>query len=477
MKIRHLSLLLLIFIISATSVQSQDKENYYKKFYDAYYKGNHADALQYIESAYRENPDNQLYAYWYSNELIESKNFIAALPLLQKIPPAFNDGWAAANLGKVYELLGKTAEARAMYESAIKNKAIGEDARETMQLRLIKILYGQKDFPALLKNHEMVITSAKKGSIGRNLLLDLVLLYIMEASSSYADGKKAQGDSFSDKAAALQAGFSPDTDLALGPEWSNAFTYYKNNYKSGAQYTEYRMLVMYFTNTTIDNGTSTVPRTLSKTDIKQYDEVYEAYRRMLYYLSSGKVLLTINKIVIDSHVEFISAGKDTSDSPRNFYAPVTDAELGKVTFENRNKYDAFAYVFPLKDLKGTYYHSFKRLEFVPKRLSSDVKRSHIYMPDFTSDTSIIRMAYSLTHEIFHSCEDAYSGNYPFKLHIWGKDNKSDWPEWYNGTNGEFGYYKSAFDAIILPAGTELIRHGDTMDSRTEDDFIKALDMN
>ena len=485
-RISCLRLFLLLLALLLMNPGISGAEDYWANFSEALKAGNRTDALRWVELAYKENPSSKDRVLYYARELNYAKRHSEALSLLETLPPGFMGGWSAYELGDVYEKLGRTAEARVAYEAGIiawpKNTDAGKypAAGKFLASNLIDVLTKTNDVASLVRLQDDIFAAVGENLDGFNSqLIDVAMMYLITASSLYESGEEKEADAYVEKAEEIrEKGLI--NQYGLGSEWCKAFDYCRRNLSPSGEYTEYRMLWIFYKRVHAKTAEGVlIDNRLTQEDIDRYIPAFDAARRMVFYLSNGKILLKRDVVVVDSEIRklelfsFTDTVKNdgTREVFKNHRAVLTSAKPypGELLFSNRNSYDAFVSVYPAKGIPGTYCCSSDPLEFIPGKLKANALRSQIFMPDFSENYGI-RISYGLVHEIFHSIEAAFQKRYTFILHVWHEEKSKQWPEWYHGENGEMGYYMEAFRNVILPLGVERIRHADIPDTHSVDDF-------
>lgn len=180
----------------------------------------------------------------------------------------------------------------------------------------------------------------------------------------------------------------------------------------------------------------------------------EFTKRLYYYYSYGKLLMTFDFKVLKTKINHIKTSFFRSDyhnrKLRLSYDPILETAAptpGKVYYETINKYDGYINIFAFPFINATASSGgLRNIMLVPKKLYSRVRRFFVILAARYYQDKLDFWF----HEIFHGIQSIY-GLYP--AHGFMRAYKSRWPSWYKG-QGEFYYFQELFRRKVIPRGIE-----------------------
>jgi len=213
--------------------------------------------------------------------------------------------------------------------------------------------------------------------------------------------------------------------------------------------------------------------------ISTYKPAYSQFKKIMFYLTRGKIHLNFKTIIFPCTVRNIRYGKWRSAKGANgkslqevdVYSPVEQTitpDPGPVFYKNRNLYDSFVTVFPSKGITGVCTGGMSSLSYSPYLQRSRVSRGRISMASTSMGPN---SAGTLIHEFFHNVEGAYRKWNKWTSHVYGPLFRNYWPSWYRG-EGELEYYKKFFNRIVFPNSIKRLNFRKKKDPTSRKEYMK-----
>lgn len=115
--------------------------NFFRQYQAADNRGDRSTALKQIEAAYKKDPKNALFIYWYAVELFKHERFEDARVMLEKVPASFLPGETRFRLALTHYQLGDSERSFSIWEELWEEEKLSPVVRrETLFTYLEKIL-------------------------------------------------------------------------------------------------------------------------------------------------------------------------------------------------------------------------------------------------------------------------------------------------------------------------------------------------
>ncbi|HCL58088.1 MAG TPA: hypothetical protein DHW82_13930 [Spirochaetia bacterium] len=448
------TIIVLFLLFTAGSLFSA--KTAYQLFIEEWKNKNYEKALEYIKTAYNEDPSKDYLPYWYGLTLVTLKRHEEAIPVLKKVPDSY------------YPLTTRWYLASSLKETG--------QIKEAIEVLLDSFHYPEKDNDKKIFVYQLFTDIAAKEK-QTDLLLsheDEILGYISSHPSDSADWikylfVKTYYDAGIEKAHKINEAFDffEKSDRILSSGLGKYAIYFERGNLEiivrALHFFEenpvpddlpvHRILVVFAKETKAFFQDKKYEYQMNQEDIQKYLPVFELFRKIYYYYTAGKYDFSFEYEWIDSSVVDLKTIEWKSKNNEETHM-ILQPELNtmknfptRLYYSKRNDFDTFVFVYPFEETHIPYgkngYYSLgfggkTPLILTPYFLTSEKMRGGI-----TLTTSVLNLPI-LVHEFFHNVEGAFEG---LTTHVFRPAYKKIWPSWYHG-EGELKYYNLAFQNII-----------------------------
>lgn len=168
-------------------------------------------------------------------------------------------------------------------------------------------------------------------------------------------------------------------------------------------------------------------------DTSIYKRNAEICKYFYYYITRGKLLMQFD-FRMNKSIFTTLTPKRLKNGLISFISEETDAEPKFYNHASDNIYNTFFWVFPIPEIEG-YASNFASDFYIENENGIEQPRGSIQIGCYRDGWA------NWVHEYFHIVERVMNIT---QKHVYYDENKSMWPDWYDGTGGE-DYYRMIFE--------------------------------